>query len=235
MVEENALSPREIEEIVAAHVPLADRLARRYSNGIGVDDDLRQVAHIGLFHAARRFDPTVGMFARFAAVTVVGELKKHLRDMGWGVRVPRSLQEDAITVAAARDRLTTRLGRQPTVGEVAEHTGFDSERVVEAIRVQESRFAASVDQLIVDLADSSATEESALVNVGLTQLDVDEQRLLHLRFVEGLSQSEIGRLIGISQPQVHRRLASALESARAELVDADGYVSDDTPTGTVRS
>jgi len=226
----SSLSPIEIEEIVEAHSQLAERLARRYSQGVGIDDDLRQVAHVGLFHAARRFDPSVGVFARFATVTVIGELKKHLRDMGWGLRVPRSLQEDAITVAAARDRLTTRLGRQPTVTEVAEHTGFEAERVVEAVRVQESRFAASVEQLGVDVADTSGTEQSALLKVGLSQLDDDEQRLLHLRFVEGLSQSEIGRLIGISQPQVHRRIAVAIESARHQLSEAG-----DAPLGSARS
>lgn len=204
-------------ELFDDHVGLADRLARRYSFGGGVDDDLRQVAHLGLFLAAQRFDPELGYFVRFATVTIVGELKKHLRSTGWGVRVPRSLQEDSITVAAARDRLTSRLGREPTVDEVADHTGFDVERVVEGTRAKEARFSTSIEQVGLDVAGESTTEGAAILSQSIEQLDADERQLIHLRYSEGLSQTEIGRLIGVSQPQVYRRLQRALVRLRAEL------------------
>jgi len=204
-------------ELFDQHVGLADRLARRYSFGHGIDDDMRQVAQLGLLLAARRFDPDLGHFARYATVTVVGELKKHLRSNGWGVRVPRALQEDAITVAAARERLTARNGREPTVGEVAEHTGFETDRIVEATRVQEARFTTSIEHAGIDVAGESTPEAAAVLSQTLTQLDESQRQLIRLRYTEGLSQAEIGRIIGVSQPQVHRRLARAVEALRLEL------------------
>ena len=204
----------EVEQLFADNVELADRLARRYSFGAGLDDDLRQVAHIGLLLACRRFDPEIGVFVRFAAVTIIGELKKHLRSTGWGVRVPRSLQEDSITVAAATDRLTSRFGRSPTVGEVAEHTGFERERVTEALRTRQARFASSVEGNEIDVVGFDDPASAAMVEQALDGLDADQRQLIELRHHEGLTQAEIGRLIQISQPQVHRRLARAEEALR---------------------
>lgn len=199
------------------HVRLAERLARRYSFGAGVDDDLRQVAQIALLLACRRFDPERGSFVRFATVTIAGELKKHLRSSGWGVRVPRALQEDSITVANAIDRLTSRLGRNPEVGEVAEHTGFERERVVEAVRARQARFSTSVEGAGVDVADHGDEAVRAELWVALDRLHDDERRLVHHRLVDGLTQAEIGRLLGISQPQVHRRLGAVMAKLRDEL------------------
>lgn len=219
---EESPPPASATQLFEDHVSLADRLARRYSFGRGVDDDLRQVAHLGLFLAAQRFDPELGFFVRFATVTIVGELKKHLRSTGWGVRVPRSLQEDSITVAAARDRLTTRLGREPTVGEVADHTGFDTERVVESIRAKEARFSTSLEQVGLDVVGETTTEGAAILSQSIDQLDAEQRHLIHLRYSEGLSQAEIGRVIGVSQPQVHRRLQRSLERLRDELGEEEG-------------
>ncbi|MGB3735507.1 MAG: sigma-70 family RNA polymerase sigma factor [Ilumatobacter sp.] len=207
----------ESEQRFNEHVGLADRLARRYSFGTGLDDDLRQVAHLGLLLACRRFDPERGVFVRFATVTIVGELKKHLRSTGWGVRVPRSLQEDSITVAAGVDRLTARLMRSPSVGEVAEHTGFDRERVTEALRTRQARFSTSIERNEIDVAGFDDPADSAVLEQALDQLDPSERQLIELRHQQGLTQSEIGRLIEISQPQVHRRLARA-EQALRELL-----------------
>jgi len=211
----------EAAELFDAHTGLADRLAKRYSHGYGVDDDLRQVAQLGLFLACRRFDPELGVFARFASVTIIGELKKHLRSTGWSVRVPRSLQEDSITVASAVDRLTSRLGRSPTVGDVAEHTGFDRERVTEAIRTREARFSSSVEQNGIDVSSESDGTDRALLNIAMDALPADQRRLIEYRERDGLTQSEIGRLIGISQPQVHRRLAAAMQALRAQIDDSE--------------
>ncbi len=203
------------------HVVLADRLARRYSFGHEIDDDLRQVAHMGLLLATRRFDQERGEFVRFAAVTIIGELKKHLRNTGWGIRVPRSLQEDSITVAAAVDRLTGRLGRAPTVGEVAEHTGFERERVTEALRVRQARFSSSVEAQSIDTAAIDDPADAASVAHALGRLPREQRRLIELRHHEGLTQAEIGRLIGVSQPQAHRRIAAAEAALRAELEEIE--------------
>ena len=206
-----------MQRLFDAHTGLADRLARRYSFGAGLDEDLRQVAQIGLLLACRRFDPELGVFGRFATVTILGELKKHFRSSGWGVRVPRRLQEDSITVAAARERLSTRLGHEPTVAEVADHTGFDRERVVEAVRAHEARFTKSIEHAGIDVAHPHDVEESALLAHAMSSLDTDDRELIRLRFRDGLTQSEIGRLLGVSQPQVHRRIEVALARLRTTL------------------
>ncbi|MGA9277029.1 MAG: sigma-70 family RNA polymerase sigma factor [Ilumatobacter sp.] len=211
------LSDVEADELFHRHVDLADRLARRYSFGAGVDEDLRQVARLGLLFACRRYDPERGVFVRFAVVTINGELKKHLRSNGWGVRVPRSLQEDSITVASASERLTARLRRSPSVGEVADETGFERERVMEAVRVRESRFSSSVEHAGIDLAAPGDSMDAALLSHAMSRLDDEERRLIEYRYRDGMTQSEIGRLIGISQPQVHRRLSSAIDRLRNEL------------------
>lgn len=212
---------REAERLFEQNIPLADRLARRFSFGQSVDDDLRQVAHLGLLLACRRFDPELGEFVRFASVTIIGELKKHLRTNGWSVRVPRALQEDSITVAAAVERLTSRLGHSPSVGEVAEHTGFDRERVAEAIRTREARFSASVEEHHIEVASADDGTDAALIELAVARLPDDQRRLIEYRRRDGLTQAEIGRLIGISQPQVHRRLADALAALHRELAEGD--------------
>ena len=212
----------EVDRRVEEHLSLADRLARRYSHGGVLDDDLRQVARLGLLLASRRFDPELGHFVRFATVTIVGELKKHLRSHGWAVRVPRALQEDSITVAAATDRLTSSLGRPPSIGEVAEVVGFQRERVADAVRVREARFGASGEHLEETVLGGSDPAESAVLGDALSHLDEGERTLLAYRFRDGLTQSEIGELLGISQPQVHRRLAAAVGRLRFELEEHDG-------------
>ena len=203
------------------YTPMADRLARRYSFGYATDDDLRQVAHIGLLLASRRFDPEIGEFKRYASVTIVGELKKHLRSSGWAVRVPRSLQEDSITVASATDRLTSSIGRSPTVGEVAEATGFERERVANAMRARDARFSRSTDATSMEFEHSDDEATTALVQVALDSLPPDQRELIHYRLNEDLTQAEIGRLIGISQPQVHRRLSAAIDALRERLREVE--------------
>lgn len=211
--------PPEVLARFEEHFVLADRLARRYSHRHQVDDDLRQVARTGLLLASRRFDPALGNFVRFAAVTIIGELKKHLRSHGWAVHVPRSLQEDSITIAASRDRLTGRLHRPPLISDIAADVGFSSERVVEALRVLEVRFNASVEPAEDRHPLSPDPSEAALLNLAIAELDDGEQTLLELRFGRGLTQDEIGERIGLSQPQVHRRLNTALGRLRRKLTE----------------
>jgi RNA polymerase sigma-B factor len=129
------------------------------------------------------------------------------------------LQEDSITTAAAVERLTNRLGRSPTVGQVAEHTGLDRERVLEALHAREARFTTSTEHARIDTADPSCTADTALLRHAIGRLSEPERRLITYRFIDGLTQSEIGRRIGISQPQVYRQLASAIEHLRDEFRD----------------
>lgn len=211
--------PPEVIVRFEEHLVLADRLARRYSHRHQVDDDLRQVARTGLLLASRRFDPALGNFVRFATVTIIGELKKHLRSHGWAVHVPRSLQEDSITIAASRDRLTGRLHRPPLISDIAADVGFSSERVVEALRVLEVRFNASVEPAEDRHPLSPDPSDVALLNLAIAELDDGEQKLLELRFGRGLTQDEIGERIGLSQPQVHRRLNTALGRLRRKLTE----------------
>ncbi|WP_420451905.1 sigma-70 family RNA polymerase sigma factor [Ilumatobacter sp.] len=212
----------EVERRFERHLDLADRLARRYSHGGIVDDDLRQVARLGLLLASRRFDPELGHFVRFASVTIIGELKKHLRSHGWAVRVPRALQEDSITVAAASERLTSSLGRAPSVGEVADHVGFERERVADAVRVREARFGSPGDHLEQTVLGTDDPAASAMLSTALSHLTEDERALIEYRFRDGLTQAEIGERIGISQPQVHRRLAAVVDRLRDELHEHQG-------------
>lgn len=211
--------PPDVIDRFETHLDLADRLARRYSRNRGVDDDLQQVARTGLLLASRRFDPELGNFVRFATVTIVGELKKHLRSNGWSVHVARSLQEDSITVAASRDRLSVHLDRAPLVSDIADDVGFAPERVVEALRVLEVRFSTSVEPADERHPRVSDPSDTAILNAAIAELGAGEQALLDLRFGRGLTQDEIGERIGLSQPQVHRRLSMALGRLRSKLTE----------------
>lgn len=205
------------------HVALAERLARRYTSGRGVDDDLRQVALLGLHLATQRFDPERGRFAAFASATIAGELKKHLRDMGWGLRVPRSCQEDSITVGAARERLTARLGRAPSAGEVAEHTGLEPGRVEAARRARRARYTDPLDDLerAPTLTSRASPEDAAILAVTLDQLEPTQKRLIRLRYAEGLNRTSIARRLGMSCSQVDRRLKRALTVLRRQLAESE--------------
>ena len=210
-----------VAERFEANLGLADRLAWRYTNGAAIDDDLRQVAHLGLLLASRRFDPDKGRFLRFASVTIIGELKKHLRSHGWSVHVARSLQEDSITVAAATGRLTGELGRHPRVQELADATAMSIERVAEAVRVHDVRFRVTHDPVAHDVAAADDTPERALLDVALGELDDGERRLVARRYDDGWTQQEIADELGVSQSEAHRRIGTALRRLRHDLVDAD--------------
>lgn len=212
---------RSVEDLVAAFQPLAHRLARRYSIGPGVDADLLQVANLGLVLAAKRYDPALGTFQAFALSTVAGELKKHLRDHGWLVRVPRSIQEDSLAVDRAVVALEQRLGRSPSVDEVAEQTGLDPETVLVALRAREVRFSNPMPETepqarMVDL------EERALVREALSRLPSLDAELLYMIQIEEMTQREAAARLGVSQTSVHRRLNTAFRRLRSILADM-GY------------
>lgn len=216
---------RSIDELVAAFQPLAHRLARRYSTGSSVDADLMQVANLGLVLAAQRYDPELGTFQAFALSTVSGELKKHLRDHGWLVRVPRSIQEHSLDVDKALVMLEQTLGGSPSVEQLAEETGLDTESVLVALRAREVRFSNPMPDdeppaRIVDL------EEGVLVREALSRLPAGDSELLHMIQIEELTQREVAARLGVSQTSIHRRLNNAHRRLRQILSDM-GYVRDE--------
>lgn len=213
-------SARSADELFEHHQGIARSVARRYSRGGRIDEDLEQVARLGVLVAARRFDPAKGDFAAYATAMAAGEVKKHLRNHGWVVRVPRRLQEDAITVAAATDRLTNRLGRPPDMAELASHVGLGEARVSEATEVRGARFGQALDAAPASGSMVDDDAELALVRAAVSELDSAQQELVRLRFEADLTQHEIGERIGISQAQVHRRLSSLLAELEVRLTVA---------------
>ena len=219
--------PRAREALIAAHLPLARALARRYRRGSESLDDLVQVASVGLIKAVDRFDPDRGhSFSTFAQPTIVGELLRHFRDTGWGVHVARGTQELALKVRAAAEALEAETGRAPTPRQLAERTGADLEAVVEALGALANRAALSLatpagrdddgdatvgDTLGSDEAGYAQAEARALLGPALRHLPAREQRILKLRFVDDLTQSEIASRIGVSQMQISRLLRQSLD------------------------
>jgi RNA polymerase sigma-B factor len=214
------------QEMIVEHLPLARRLARRYSHSPQVADDLAQVAALGLVRAAARFDPSRGVsFSSFAIPTILGELRRHFRDTRWALHVPRELQERAQRVDREIERLTAVLGRDPRPREVAESLGMAVEEVLEAQGAFGAFDAQSLDApLQVDDADGGSVgaligadddgyelaEERASIAPALEQLNERDRQALHLRFDCDMTQAEIGRHLGVSQMQVSRILRRAL-------------------------
>ncbi|MFL5840920.1 MAG: SigB/SigF/SigG family RNA polymerase sigma factor [Thermoleophilaceae bacterium] len=220
-------------ELVNRFMPLVRTLARRYSYTSEPLDDLVQVGSVGLLHALSRYDPHAGSsFQAYAVPTIVGELRRHFRDTAWSVHLPRSLQERTRDVQVAVTHLSGTLGRSPTISEIAERIGATSEQVIEAM---EARMAYRVESLdapaepgddrdqwrragAIDAGFETA-EQAAVLARALKALSERERALVRLRFEEDLSQSEIGRKLGISQMHVSRLLRRAL--ARMETITTE--------------
>lgn len=206
---------------------LAAHLARKFMGRGEPLEDLEQVAYLALVKAIDRFDPTRdARFSTFATVTIVGELKRHLRDRGWAVRVPRPLQELVVRINRELPELWQELGRSPTVRELAQRIGVSEDDVVEAMDAAQSYAADSIDQPVGDSDFSPAEtlgkpderfehlEGWASVARLVDQLPERERRILYLRFFEDRTQSEIARELNISQMHVSRLLAQALAFLR---------------------
>lgn len=232
--------PAARERLVHRFLPLAEHLAWRFAGRGESMEDLRQVASLGLVHAIDRFDPDRGVqFATFATVTIVGELKRHFRDRGWSVRVPRTLQEAAMSVNRATTELWQQLGRSPTVDEIAERTQLDPEAVLEALEAVQSYTASSLEapvgedggtagELMGDLDPQlELSHEWLAVAPALRGLPAREQQILYLRFFKDMTQTEIAQEIGISQMHVSRLLTQTLRRLREE---GGSDVSDSGPT-----
>ncbi len=210
------------DELVERFLPFARKMALRYNYTHEPLDDLVQVACLGLLKALDRFDPRLGhRFTSFATPTILGELKRHFRDKGWGVHVPRDLQEHALTMGQARERLCQRLGRSPTVQELADTLDWPLEQVLEASEVVRNYETASLDASVcregeetaalVELIGSEeegfelAENREAIARTWSELTDL-EQRVVALRCLHDMTQREIGERLGYSQMHVSRLL-----------------------------
>lgn len=222
-------------QIVERHMGLATHIARRYGRG-RIDDDLRQVALLGLVKAVDRFDPERGVaFASYAGATIEGELKRHFRDRTWAARVPRSIKERHLEIRRAIDELGHRLGRSPGVDEIARHLDLDRDEVIAGIAGGAARSAGSLDVsagddgtpqdqravLATDEDGFELAEHREVVEGLLDRLSDREREIVEMRFFEERSQSDIAERVGISQMHVSRLLRRSFELMRGWLDDPE--------------
>jgi RNA polymerase sigma-B factor len=215
-------------------MPLARTLAARYARTQEPFEDLFQVANLGLVKAADRYDPDRGAaFSSYALPTILGELKRHFRDKGRSIHLPRGLQELVLRVQGAEEQLSSRTGRSPTVLEIAEHLELDTESVLEALEAITARNASSLDApLEADPSEEAATphdlighedEGYALVEAAsslagaVRRLRKSDREVLELRLNHGMTQSQIAQEIGVSQMQVSRILRRATDQLRETM------------------
>ena len=221
------------DQLVRLHLPLVEHFARRFVNRGEPFDDLLQVGTIGLIKAIDRFDTDRGVeFSTYATPTIVGEIKRHFRDRGWAIRVPRRLQELRLSITTATADLTQQLGRSPTVSELARRIGVSDEEVIEGLESSNAYSTLSLDapdssgdDSALSMIDVIGGDDEALEHVEnretikplLEALDPREKHILTLRFFRGMTQSQIAAEIGISQMHVSRLLARTLERLRESL------------------
>jgi RNA polymerase sigma-B factor len=220
-------------QLIERNLGLARYLARRFAQRGESYEDLVQISAVALVQAVDRFDPTMGVaFSTFATRTIVGQLKRHFRDRVWAVRAPRRVQDRTLRLSEALALLTQRLGRSPTIAELAEDLGCSTEEVVEAFEAGQGYRAMSLD--VPASGDASGTlvdligddhdpfgdvEDRASVLPLLRRLPERERRIVTMRFVHGMTQSEIAARVGISQMHVSRLLTRSLRRLRAQLGD----------------
>jgi RNA polymerase sigma-B factor len=214
---------RILDEVITSHLWLAETLARRFLHRGEDEEDLLQVACTGLVEACRRFDPHQGSFIGFAVPTITGVLKRHFRDHGWVVRPPRPTQELASTIWRQWPTLVQQMGGLPGTRELAAELGQPVGAVQQARFASQGYSASSIDAAMsrgicfcsneTD-EDIGRTEARLIIDEALAQLDENERRLIHLRFFEQRSQSEIAEEIGTSQMQVSRLLSRLMLKMR---------------------
>jgi RNA polymerase sigma-B factor len=226
--------PRIRERLIEMYVPLAEYLARRFRNRGEPLDDLVQVANLGLIKSVDGYDPTRGAaFTSYAIPMIVGELKRHFRDKGWDVRVPRRLQELRLEITKASSDLAQQLGRSPTVADIAIHLGVTEEDVIEGLDSGHAYRALSLQapvageepstelvDLIGDLdPDLENVEDREALRPLIARLPQREQRIIAMRFFGNMTQSQIAAQLGISQMHVSRLLSHALGVLRDGLLN----------------
>jgi RNA polymerase sigma-B factor len=220
----------ERDELIERYLPLARSLAARYRHTSEPFDDLLQVASIGLLKAIERYNPDRGTaFSSFAVPTILGELRRHLRDHTWSIHVPRDLQELGQRLAPATEALSLELGRPPTIAELAERLDTTEEQVLDAREAVAAHSPSSLDEPVKG-DDASATlaellgsddhalehaEDTLLLDHYLAHLPARSREVLRLRFQEDLKQREIGAILGVSQMHISRLIRQSLEQLQA--------------------
>ena len=220
------------EQLIEQYLSLVRSLARRYAYRGEQLDDLVQIGCIGLIKAIDRFDIDRGVeLTTYATPNIIGEIKRHFRDKGWAVRVPRGLQELNVQLSKIVEDQTVQLGRSPTIPELAKAAGVEEELVLEALESGRAYTSLSLsaggsdedgeldplESLGTEEHQYSVSEDRAVLAPGFRVLDERERRILHLRFFDGLTQSQIAQHVGISQMHVSRLIRRALEKIRDEI------------------
>jgi RNA polymerase sigma-B factor len=223
------------EQLIEQYMSLVRSLARRYSYRGEQLEDLVQIGAIGLIKAIDRFDLDRGVeLTTYATPNIIGEIKRHFRDKGWAVRVPRGLQELNVQLSRLVEQLTVQLGRSPTIPELAKAAGVEEEQVLEALESGRAYTSLSLsvgggggDDDDLDPLESLGTEEHqyevsedrAVLAPGFKALDERERKILQLRFFDGLTQSQIAQQVGISQMHVSRLIRRSLEKIRETIAE----------------
>jgi len=218
--------------LVHLHLPLVEHCARRFRNRGEPHEDLVQVGTIGLLKAVDRFDSERGVeFSTYATPTIIGEIKRHFRDKGWAIRVPRRLQELRMQIGSATAELTQSLGRSPTPRELAERIGCTVEEIVEGLESGNAYSTLSLDAGRDDddspgtMLDAIGLEDESIANVEIREsikplldaLGEREKKILLLRFFRNMTQTQIAAEIGVSQMHVSRLLTRTLTQLRTAL------------------
>ena len=223
------------EQLIEQYMSLVRSLARRYSYRGEQLEDLVQIGAIGLIKAIDRFDLDRGVeLTTYATPNIIGEIKRHFRDKGWSVRVPRGLQELNVQLSRLVEQLTVQYSRSPTIPELAKAAGVEEELVLEALESGRAYTSLSLsvgggggDDDDLDPLESLGTEEHqyevsedrAVLAPGFKALDERERKILQLRFFEGLTQSQIAQQVGISQMHVSRLIRRSLEKIRETIAE----------------
>lgn len=227
------------EKLVMSHLNLVRFIANKFKNRGEPIDDLIQVGYLGLLKAIDRFDPSRGLeFTTFATPTIMGEIKRHFRDKGWSVRVPRRLQELSAKVNQATDTLTSQLQRSPTIAEIADYLDATVDEVLEAMESSSAYSSVSleapsgaddddtpsvIDRYATEDSDLAFTDDRIIIEEALASFSPRERDVIEMRFLKGMTQIEIAGKLGISQVQVSRLLRRTLKKIQ-DKIDPEGVM-----------
>ena len=227
------------DQLIVNHLNLVRFLASKFKNRGESLEDLVQVGTIGLIKAIDRFEPDRGLeFTTYATPTIMGEIKRHFRDKGWSVRVPRRLQELSAKVNQVTDELTNQLQRSPSVEEIAEHLGTTVDEVLEAMEsssayssvplegggaTEDEESPSVIDHYATEDADLAASDDRIVLEEAIADFAPRERDGIHMRFVDGLTQVEIAERLGVSQVQVSRLLRRTLRRIQ-DKIDPEGLM-----------
>ena len=227
------------EQLIVSHINLVRYIAAKFKNRGEPLDDLIQVGTIGLIKAIDRFDPSRGLeFTTYATPTIMGEIKRHFRDKGWTIRVPRRLQELSAKVNSATDELTARLQRSPSIEEVAEYLGTTADEVLEAMESssayssvpleaqggnEDDDAPSVIDRYASVDGDLEASDDRIVLEEVIGEFPEADQQAIRMRFIDGMTQVEIAKRLGISQVQVSRMLRRALRRIQ-DKIDPEGLM-----------